>query len=155
MDNPIVDPRSIAFVVSAIQTTARIGTNQAFKAFAKSSPNSVTEAAIALDKSITETILPYLDGATVHASTEIKRLLASSLLAKIPQTIRDGISVASGILDAFLPIPAAATTLTKDQIDYIRAFVSGVGLGCDDFIPDPVTGQVRVERSAEPRWIEA
>ncbi len=147
--------RSLAFVVSAITTTARIGTNQGLKAFAKTNAPGATEAAETLKKSIDETLLPYLNGATVLASTEIKRLLKSSLLvSKVPQMIRDAISAASGILDAFLPIPAASATLSVDQIDYIRGFVTGVGAGCDDFIPDPVTGEIRTSRVSESRWME-
>ena len=116
--------------VKTIRLASKSGTEYGLTQWAKTNPADATEAATTLKKNINNAILPYFDGHVLYSSVEVSALLNSSLCDGVPTEVKMAITIASGILDMYLRAPDASTYLNADEVDYVKAFLSGVSDGC-------------------------
>ena len=142
-----VDPEVIK---TALRMSGKYGANFGLKKWGEKEPAGAKECAVALATNIKGTLIPYLDGGKLPASTEVQAFINSSLFKNVNPAVKEAIVAASVALDAVLPVPKADTYLTAEQVGYIKAFLTGLQQGCDQYI-----GQTEGKAQAEaPTWIK-
>lgn len=143
-----VDPEVIR---TALRMSGKYGSNFGLKKWAEKDPGSAKECATALAANIKGVLIPYLDGGNLPASSEVQAFISSSLFKGVNPAVKEAIVAASVALDAVLPVPKADTYLTAEHISYIKAFLTGLQQGCDQYI-----GQAEGKAQAEPPpvWIK-
>ncbi len=119
-------------ILRLVEVGASRGSLEGLKAWAKKNPDAAKEAATALSLNL-ENFLEYLNGGHLGTSEEVESLMSSSLFNNIPDEVKTAILAASAVLDLYMPIPSAETSLNEDQVDYLKAFVKGLKKGVDDF----------------------
>ncbi len=119
-------------ILRLVELGASRGSLEGLKAWAKKNPDAAAEAATALASNL-ENVLEYLNGGTFGSSEEVETLMSTSLFNNVPDDVKTAIMAASAVLDLYLPVPSAETSLNQDQIDYLKAFAKGLKRGVDDF----------------------
>ena len=142
-----VDPNVIR---ASLQTGGNVGASLGLSQWAKKDPADAKQCALALSKNINEVLLPYLNGSNLPSSAEIQAMLNSTLCNGVKPEIKAAIMAASIALDSFLPIPSTTTYLNADQVSYIKAFLCGVGDGCDAFLGN----QREIKTTKVPVWLK-
>lgn len=143
-----IDPSVIR---TSLQMTGKYGTAFGLKKWAEKEPAAAKEAATALTANIIGTLIPYLDGGKLPSSSEVQAIITSSLFKNVNPAIKDAIIACSVALDAVLPIPSADTYLTADQVSYVKAFLTGVKQGCDQYVG---TADGKAQAEKPPVWIK-
>jgi hypothetical protein len=143
-----IDPSVIR---TSLQMTAKYGTAFGLKKWSEKEPAAAKEAATALSANITGTLIPYLDGGKLPSSSEVQAMITSSLFKNVNPAIKDAIIACSVALDAVLPIPAADTYLDANQVSYVKAFLTGIKQGCDQYIGN-AEGKAQADKA--PVWIK-
>lgn len=133
-----------ATILKAIEAISHSGVDAAFKKWTKADPAAAAEAATALNKNITEQLLPYFGGAQLKSSAEVQEFLNSSLFKNVKDEVRTAIVAAAVVLDIYLPVPSTTDKLTQDQVDYIKAFLTGVQKATESYKEQP---------KSKPMWI--
>ncbi len=128
-----VDPEVVR---TALRMTGKYGSNFGLKKWAEKEPAAAKECATTLGANIKGTLIPYLEGGNLPSSAEVQAFINSSLFKKINPAVKEAIVAASVALDAVLPVPKADTYLTTEQVSYIKAFLTGLSQGCDQFSSD-------------------
>jgi hypothetical protein len=142
-----VDPEVIK---TALRMSGKYGVNFGLKKWGEKEPAGAKECAVALSTNIKGTLIPYLDGGKLPVSTEVQAMINSTLFKNVNPAVKEAIIAASVALDAVLPVPDAKTYLTPEQVGYIKAFLTGLEQGCDQYI-----GQAEGKKQAEaPTWIK-
>ena len=136
-----VDPEVVR---SALRLTGKYGSNFGLKKWAEKDPKSAKECATALSANIKGTLIPYLDGGNLPSSSEVQAMINSSLFKNVNAAVKEAIVAASVALDAVLPVPKADTYLTAEHVSYIKAFLTGLSQGCDQFSSDKPQAEVNV-----------
>jgi hypothetical protein len=142
-----VDPEVIK---TALRMGGKRGANYGLKKWGEKEPASANECAIALATNIKGTLVPYLDGGKLPVSAEVQAMINSTLFKNVNPAVKEAVIAVSVALDAVLPVPDTKTYLTPDQVGYIKAFLSGLQQGCDQYVGQ-VAGKVQAE---EPTWIK-
>lgn len=142
-----VDPEVIR---TSLRLTGKYGSAFGLKKWGEKDPDSAKECAAALSANIKGTLIPYLDGGNLPASSEVQAMINSSLFKNVNPAVKEAIVAASVALDAVLPVPAADKYLDKDQVSYIRAFLTGLSEGCDQYL-GTIEGKVQ---ATPPTWIK-
>lgn len=120
-------------LLSSLRGGGEAGTYYGLKKWAEKDNASANACAQALNDNI-KNIMPALSGNTSNLiSSEIQILINTEMFKNVNPDVKDAIVAASIVLDAVLPIPDPNTKLTSDQIEYIKAFLTGVSNGCDQF----------------------
>jgi hypothetical protein len=119
-------------ILKLVETGASRGSYEGLKAWAKKNPEAAKEAAVALAGNL-DNFLGYLNGGNLGTSEEVEALMSSSLFKNVPDEVKTAILAASAVLDLYLPVPSASTSLNQDQVDYLKAFVTGLKKGVADF----------------------
>lgn len=142
-----VDPEVIK---TSLRMTGKYGTAFGLKKWGEKDPASAKECATALSANVKGTLIPYLDGGKLPVSTEVQAMINSSLFKNVNPAVKEAIVAASVALDAVLPVPKADKYLTVDEVAYIKAFLTGISQGCDQYL-----GSVEGKAQAEaPTWIK-
>lgn len=142
-----VDPEVIK---TALRMSGKYGANFGLKKWGEKEPAGAKECAVALATNIKGTLIPYLDGGKLPASSEVQAFINSSLFKNVNPAVKEAIVAASVALDAVLPVPKADTYLDANQVAYIKSFLTGLQQGCDQYI-----GQSEGKAQAEaPTWIK-
>jgi hypothetical protein len=142
-----VDPEVIK---TALRMSGKYGANFGLKKWGEKEPAGAKECAVALSTNIKGTLIPYLDGGNLPSSTEVQAFINSSLFKNVNPAVKEAIVAASVALDAVLPVPKADTYLDANQVAYIKAFLTGLQQGCDQYI-GTAEGKAQVQ---EPTWIK-
>lgn len=121
-------------ILRTLQAAGTQGAKLGLAKWAEKKPEAAKEAATALSKNIDEKILPYLNGGNLGASDQVSALIDSSLFVNVPDEVKLAVQAAAAVLDIYLPIPGANTGLDADQVDYLKAFMTGLRNGCDSFL---------------------
>lgn len=121
-------------IVKSLNTGASYATSFGLDKWANKDKPAATECATALSKNIKDVLVPYLNNGKLPSSAEVQAFINSSLFNDLKPEIKDLIVAASLALDAVLPIPSANVYLNQDQVDYIKAFLTGIQAGCDKFL---------------------
>lgn len=79
-------------------------------------------------------VLPYLNDNAMQISSDALNILLSQKFNSLSPEIKAFISVAAGVLDAYLPVPKVGTLLNVDQVCYLKAFFTGLDEGTAAFI---------------------
>jgi hypothetical protein len=119
-------------ILQTVQIASSRGSQEGLKAWAKKKPEAAKEAADALAKNLDD-ILAYLNGGTLGSSEAVDTFINSSLFNNVPDEVKTAVLAASAVLDLYLPVPSADTALNQDQLDYIKAFVTGLKQGVTAF----------------------
>lgn len=127
-------PPSPATIKKGLTIAGQSGSAFGLRKWAEKDAPSAKECAAALKANIDNDLLPYLNGGNLPSSDQIQAFIQSSLFKNVKPEVKDAIILASVALDNALPIPAAGTYLKQDQVDYIKAFLSGISAGCADFL---------------------
>jgi len=142
-----VDPEVIK---TALRMSGKYGANFGLKKWGEKEPASAKECATALATNIKGTLIPYLDGGNLPASSEVQAFINSSLFKNVNPAVKEAIVAASVALDAVLPVPKADTYLDANQVAYIKSFMTGLQQGCDQYLGS-IAGKAQVEA---PTWIK-
>lgn len=135
-------------IALGIQEGADLGTSQGLKALAKSNPAAAAETAFNLKNSISNDLLPFLQGGKLQTAAEVQTLLASSLFkGKIDPTVQNLIAAAASALQAYVPLSDPGKVLNPAEIAYISAFLSGVSAGCTDY------NTKALKQPTQARWV--
>lgn len=118
--------------LNLLKSGASTATNFGLRKWSEKDAPGAAECAKTLKANINDVLLPYFNGGNLPTSTEVQTLLNSSLFKNVKPDVKDAIVAASIALDAVLPVPGS-DKLNQDQVDYIKAFLSGVADGCDKF----------------------
>lgn len=135
---------------SGLRLTGKYGSAFGLKKWGEKDPTSAKECATALAANIKGTLIPYLDGGNLPASSEVQAMINSSLFKNVNPAVKEAIVAASVALDAVLPIPAADKYLDANQVSYIKAFLTGLSEGCDQYL-GTLEGKAQ---AAPPTWIK-
>jgi hypothetical protein len=119
-------------ILNLITLGASRGSQEGLKAWAAKNPAAAQEAATALSGNL-DNFLAYLNGGTIGSSQEVDDLMNSSLFTNVPDEVKTAVLAASAVLDLYLPVPSATTSLSADQLDYLKAFVTGLKQGVGNF----------------------
>lgn len=119
-------------ILQTIQVASGRGAEEGLKAWAAKNPGAAKDAAIALDANL-DTFLAYLNGDHVGSSQVVNETMNTTLFTNVPPDVKMAILAASAVLDLYLPAPDSGTVMSADQIDYLRAFVTGLKNGVKDF----------------------
>lgn len=79
-------------------------------------------------------ILPYLAGQPNIETTAVTAILQSDKFKALDPQIAGIINGAVSLLQAYLPPPQAGTYLSPTQITYVRAFLTGIAAGANQFL---------------------
>lgn len=126
-------------IIKGLQMSAKTGAQFGLKKWAEKDVASATECAKALKTNIDETLLPYLNGGKLPVSTEVQAFISSSLFKNVKPEVKDAVVAAAIALDVLLPVPSADKKLNQDQIDYVKAFLTGITEGCDRFLSKEIS----------------
>lgn len=118
--------------IKLLKSGASTATNFGLRKWSEKDAPGAMECAKALKTNINDVLLPYFNGGNLPVSSEVQALLNSSLFKNVKPDVKDAIVAASIALDAVLPIPGT-DKLNQDQVDYIKAFLSGIADGCGKF----------------------
>lgn len=109
---------------------------------------------------VSEVVLPYLNNNTGLSSAAINTLLKDKIvnLPNMPMDVQNAIVLAATLLDSYLPAPSATTYLNPDQISYIKAFLTGLDSGCQQYLagipPPPAPKLNKGIRMAKVGWLK-
>lgn len=136
-------------ILTLEQTITEAGSLYGLTEWAKKDPNSAKELATNLSSNITQQLLPFVQGAAkLKTVAEVQQLLQTSVFAKVPIEVKLALVSACAVLDLYVPIPEAATFMTKNQVAVVQAFLTGLKSGCDDF-----TGKKAGARAPAKKWL--
>jgi len=142
-----VDPEVIR---TSLRLTGKYGSAFGLKKWGEKDPASAKECATALSANIKGVLIPYLDGQNLPSSAEVQAFINSSLFKNVNPAVKEAIVAASVALDAVLPIPKADTYLNADQVSYVKAFLTGLQQGCDQYLGEQ-SGKLQAQQNV---WIK-
>lgn len=116
------------------------------------------KAATDISAVVTNVLIPYLDNNKNLASNALNTILTDNLITipDIPNSIKSAIQLSAVILDDYLPAPTASTYLTADQISYVRAFLTGLQTGSNQYlsgIPVNVQHSSSKAKNKQGKWL--
>lgn len=128
------------------------------KEWAKKDKPAADEAADRLQRTIDDTILPYLNGADLPSSDLVREFVDSTLFQNIKPELADAIVTAAVALDVYLPAPDPTQKLSPVALAYLKAFLTGLSNGCDKYLKGadkvPVPKQAKdIHKLPKSKWL--
>jgi hypothetical protein len=138
-------------IVDIIRISSKAATKVGFDYFDKKDHKAAVKTADEVNKAIVEVVLPYLNGEAVTvASFVVSEMLQEKFFDKLDVEIKLAIISAATILDIYISPPDPTKKLTKEELDYMKAFFEGVASGTDGF-----GNKLNVtERQQHSRWFK-